>query len=203
MSHVEPLLYISIRIAPSAEAVAHIDAIAAGLGWPVSNHFPKLPLVVMELPTEYSEGDLPALCAKVAETATLVGASTEGLEVELGREIPRGTEEPTVSELWHYALECLCGPEMLDDGASYLRRIGSPPALRLAELIKDGNDLVRIELQVSLWFRAGMMSYGLMTTAAITALAEQHELPADLDAETVQQTLLELPQVDRLPYWQE
>ncbi|MEI7770107.1 MAG: hypothetical protein WCI67_08980 [Chloroflexales bacterium] len=201
MSHPEPLLYLSLRIAPSAEAVAQLDALARSLPWPVINRLPDLPLIMVTLPPTTTPNDLSALTAQTREAATLVG-SPAGLHVELGYEHP-GSSVPTASELWHYALECLCGRDGLDDGAAYLRRIGSPPALRLAELIAAGDDLVRVELQVSLWFQAGMMSYGLMTTAAITALAEQHELPADLDAETVQRTLLELPQVDRLPYWQE
>lgn len=111
--------------------------------------------------------------------------------------------EPTTSVLWHLAMELLVGSDMQPDAALALRRIGSPPALRLADHIDAGGDMARVELQATRWFVAGLMSYGLLSDADCAARATQHELASDLDAATIRMMRAELPRTLRLPHWQD
>ncbi|NNJ12119.1 hypothetical protein EKD04_017450 [Chloroflexales bacterium ZM16-3] len=111
--------------------------------------------------------------------------------------------EREAASRWPYALEMACGRDGLADAERRFRQIGTPAAVRMADLIQVGTDLVRIELQVSLWIAAGMTSHCQPTVAGAEALALANEVPADLDAIGVAARLAALDKCDRLPYWNE
>ncbi|MBX0329116.1 hypothetical protein K2Z83_15670 [Oscillochloris sp. ZM17-4] len=104
----------------------------------------------------------------------------------------------SISQTWHYAMECGAGPDMLTDVAAYLRQIGTPEAMQCVRDI-EASRLALVELQLTRWMNAGITFHCI--NADVTRLAVEHALPADLNEAAAQEALDQLSEAERLPYW--